>query len=123
MAQEHDFGKYKTQGEWDEVVFANAIEFTVFVPNVGKWTFKTFADAWLHTLTAEARGRSLIYAITASGRSICVPQEQWPDLLKGQRPKKKPKNPPCEICGKPSGTTMIGGRAVHASCWRTERLK
>lgn len=123
MTAEHEFGKYKTQGDWDRVVFDNAVEFTVFVPNVGKWSFKTFADAVLHALSPEARGRSLVYAITASERSTCVPKEQWSDLLQGRMSRPRPKNLPCEICGKTRGTVLIGERTVHASCWRTERLK
>lgn len=121
MTAEHEFGKYRTQGDWDRVVFDNAVEFAVFVPNVGKWSFKTFADAVLCAL--QYNDRAIVYAISASERSVCVPKATWNELLTGIRKARKARKVPCEICGASDGKiTPIGGRHVHASCWRTERM-
>ena len=120
MTKEHEFGRYKTQAEWEKVIFENAIAFSTFEFGVGRHEFKTFAEAVEH---ARPRPRCLVYAIAASGRATVVERREW-DFLQGIR-----ERPPavrktvCAICNQKGGRLAnINGRRVHSSCWRTERM-
>jgi hypothetical protein len=124
MRDEHDFKKHQTQESWDKAVFDNAASFSVFAKDIGKADdIHAFSDAVL--LALSWGGGALIYAITASGRSTCIPRSTWSNLLHGRMRTRLRKGPiVCDICNKPGGKTInIDSRHVHPSCWRTERLK
>lgn len=82
---EHDFSV--TRDQWEYAVFNNAAYFQAVLPIPGNHQVKK-----VKTFTAAVRaaqdwrdayGRTaLIYAVTASGRSVCLDREAWPALLK-----------------------------------------
>lgn len=127
MRKEHDFANYKTQDEWDRAVFKAATHFIVLDFNtpagapaqrVEVPTFKLAVEI------ARASGRALVYAVTGAGRSTCLPQDTWAELLGEAQPAKPKSKPVCGICNRPGGKLFtIKGRAAHPSCWRTEQLQ
>lgn len=124
MRKEHEFGRLKTQEEWDRAVFDAAVSFSVFKRGVGKVEdIKTFADAVLLAISWGENG-ALIYAITEAGRSTCIPRSTWQDLLGSRRRTRLNKAARCAICKNPGGKlSKFGERWLHASCWRIERMK
>lgn len=88
MPPEHNFNV--TREQWEQTVFLNAAHFVVILviprESRARQNFPTFPQA-LHSAGVIARGREdgrkpMIYAVTASGRSVMLSEADYPRLLK-----------------------------------------
>lgn len=84
MRPEHNFGT--SLDKWEDQVFLGASHFVVF-RSTGRSALlsgrrddqrkqvPTFADA---KQIADADPRALVYAVTETGRSVCLERKKWP---------------------------------------------
>lgn len=129
IPEAHKF--HKPQEDWERDVFVSA-EYFQSVDYVGlskefdKQRFNTFQEAYL---AVGQSARSLIYAMTKEGRSVCLPRERWHAYLAIAQGKPVIEPKPvagkliCKGCGTPKGVKKIGDEFWHASCWRMSNMK
>jgi hypothetical protein len=79
---EHRFGRDVTLEQWEEQVFANANHFTIF-RRLGRFNHDTKTVATFPEAINEAKGdrTALVYAVTLTGRSVCLIRARWPRYL------------------------------------------
>lgn len=78
----------ETQRDWEEAVFRNANHFTVFrlhrrttagtLPERESTVYQTFPEA---LNVAKTDPRLLVYAVTLTGDSFCIPPGEWDKYL------------------------------------------
>ncbi len=136
---EHQFNK--TQSAWELDVFMNASSFYADVYVTGSMRYnkhqvRTFIEALAIARAAESK-RALVYAVTSHGRSVCIPEQEWPKyqaIANGtstlvpyqQMPHtqrvKHAGHVLCKGCGTSKGVKIIAGVPWHPSCWRVSRM-
>jgi hypothetical protein len=78
MRPEHEYAG-KTRTQWERVVFDNADEFVVYNAKTRQRVeFKDFPAAVEFARTTD---RTLLYAVTKSGRSTCIDRADWDQCL------------------------------------------
>jgi len=82
---ENDF-KADSVEEWEERVFRHAAYFTVWRRNEEQRIFPSFRQAVADAMTDR---RALVYAVTGTGRSVCLIRKRWDHYLTLHQQKSK----------------------------------
>lgn len=92
MRPEHDYS-HMDRDTWEKIVFEQAHHFSVFrrLGRMQKYQRDHF-DFLRALKDARSNDRSLLYAITESGRSVCLDRADW-DRMEADWRKRKGKPP------------------------------
>ena len=67
-----------TLADWEERVFRSASHFTVVRYGVATGSERVTVDTFQYALALAGNNpRALVYAVTGSGRTFCVPRKEW----------------------------------------------